>query len=66
MCAGGTVGTIGEDYIGLLVLGLFNAVLWRDALPPHWRCRAAESCWVSSKDRRRLEVGIVVNFAVTK
>lgn len=60
------MGTIGADYISLLVLGLFNAVLKREALPAHWRCRAAEACWVSSQDRRRLEIGTVLDFAVAQ
>ena len=60
------MGTIGDDYVSLVVLGLFNAALRREALPAHWRCRRTEGCWVSSQDRRRLEVGTVVDFAVSQ
>ncbi len=65
--AGGTVGTVGADYLGLLVLGLFNAVVGRERIPGHLRSRPAQGCWVSDADRRlRLDVGTRVDFVVAQ
>ena len=38
-CAAGVVNAIGHDYIGVLVLGIFNAVLGRAQIPAHIQCR---------------------------
>jgi len=67
LLAAGTVGTVGADYLGLLVLGLFNAVVGRERIPGHLRCRPAQGCWASDTDRRlRLEVGTPVDFVVAQ
>ena len=61
------MGTVGADYLGLLVLGLFNVVVGREHIPGHMRCRPAQGCWVSDTDRRlRLEVGSPVDFVVAQ
>lgn len=41
MCprAAGVVNAIGHDYIGVLVLGIFNAVVGRAQIPAHIQCR---------------------------
>ena len=67
LLTGGVVGTVGADYLGLLVLGLFNAVVGREHIPGHLRCRPAQGCWASDTDRRlRLEVGTPVDFVVAQ
>ena len=61
------MGTVGADYLGFLVLGLFNAVVGRERIPGHLHCRPAQGCWVSDTDRRlRLEVGTPVDFVVAQ
>jgi hypothetical protein len=35
------VHQVGQDYIGLLVLGIFNAVIPRDHIRPEFHCRVA-------------------------
>lgn len=37
--AAGVVNAIGHDYIGVLVLGIFNAVIGRAQIPAHIQCR---------------------------
>lgn len=37
--AAGVVNAIGHDYIGVLVLGIFNAVIGRAQIPAHMQCR---------------------------
>lgn len=61
----GTVNAIGHDYIGVLVLGIFNAVIGRAQIPAPIQCRPLENCWTSSHDRySRIEVGSELRFAV--
>ncbi len=37
--ADGVVNAIGHDYIGVLVLGIFNAAIGRAQIPAHIQCR---------------------------
>lgn len=37
--ADGVVNAIGQDYIGVLVLGIFNAAIGRAQIPTHIQCR---------------------------
>lgn len=64
---GGVVNIVGQDYIGLLVLGIFNASIGRKNIPPHWRSAPLDNCWVSNKNaRQRIEIGSVIQFAVQR
>ena len=36
---GGVVNAVGQDYIGVLVLGIFNAAIGREFIPPHLQSR---------------------------
>ena len=36
---GGVVNAVGQDYIGVLVMGIFNAAIGREFIPPHLQSR---------------------------
>lgn len=61
----GVVNAVGQDYIGVLVLGIFNAAIGREDIPSHWRSAPLERCWLSTRNKRqRVRVGSTLRFAV--
>ncbi|KAG1664701.1 hypothetical protein FOA52_006676 [Chlamydomonas sp. UWO 241] len=63
----GRVIKVAGDFIGLLVLGVFNASIAADAVRPEFKCKPGALKWTSKKDSSRdIEVGCDVRFQVVK
>lgn len=60
----GQVNKVGSDYLGLLVLGIFNVSIGVSGMPD-FRCDAQEQCWYQSRDlSHRIALGSDVRFSV--
>lgn len=63
----GDVIKIGADYIGLLVLGIFNAAIRANNIRKDFVCNLQDQVWSSRKHpAHRIEVGKQVKFQVTE
>ncbi|GBF96976.1 elongation factor [Raphidocelis subcapitata] len=61
----GRVVKVGSDYVGLLLLGVFNAAIGADRIRREFKCAPESGSWVSLKDAtHRITVGSYVRFAV--
>ncbi|CAL8468773.1 g8314 [Coccomyxa elongata] len=61
----GRVNKIGADYIGLLILGVFNAAIGHQNIRAEFQHSAADNSWVSrKKSGHRIEEGTDVIFTV--
>ncbi|EIE22265.1 hypothetical protein COCSUDRAFT_66534 [Coccomyxa subellipsoidea C-169] len=61
----GQVNKIGADYIGLLVLGIFNAAIGHQNIRAEFQHSAADNSWVSRRETsHRIEEGTNVIFTV--
>lgn len=60
----GTVSKIGRDHIGLLVCGVFNAVIPGENIRSSLTCADDESAWVDSSSDAVIEIGTDVLFVV--
>lgn len=61
----GKVIKVGSDYIGLLVLDVFNAAIGRDSIRKEFNMEGTSDAWVSRKHpEHRLAVGSSVKFTV--
>ena len=63
----GKVIKVANDFIGLLVLGLFNASIPSDQIRSEFKYDHSQSAWISKKrPEHRLQVGTEVKFKVVK
>ena len=63
----GKVIKVANDFIGILVLGLFNASIPADQIRGEFKYTSSQSAWISKKrPEHRLEVGCEVKFKVSK
>ncbi|KIZ04925.1 hypothetical protein MNEG_3029 [Monoraphidium neglectum] len=61
----GRVIKVGTDYVGLLVLGVFNAAIGAERIRREFKCSPEAGCWVSLRDAtHRILVGSYVRFVV--
>lgn len=61
----GRVIKVGADYVGLLVLGVFNAAIGAQRIRREFKCSPESNSWVSMRDpTHRIKVGGYVRFAV--
>lgn len=63
----GKVIKVANDFIGLLVLGLFNASIPADQIRSEFKFNNGQSAWISKKKpEHRLQVGTEVKFKVVR
>lgn len=63
----GKVIKVANDFIGIHVLGLFNASIPADQIRGEFKYTSSQSAWISKKrPEHRLEVGCEVKFKVSK
>mmetsp|Transcript_8354 Transcript_8354/g.16076 ORF Transcript_8354/g.16076 Transcript_8354/m.16076 type:complete len:178 (-) Transcript_8354:130-663(-) len=63
----GKVNKIGEDFIGLLILGVFNATIPKSDIGEEYKCKMDDQSWLHIKDSSKsITIGSNVCFIVTR
>lgn len=64
-CTVGMVNKVGADYLGVLVLGVFNGAITAENISKDFKCDLKAGMWVSQRDpEHQVQVGTMVRFLV--